>query len=196
MITVDTPEAGEFRDWMLVAEDYAQNRFPDWHPEMIKGFGSDIAWRMEGCSITETSMNEAYEDWESGQTPYGPHVVPKEGYDYKIWAKMMRAEARELTYSIASSEFVDEPWNIDRFVEGYLGSLTSPFTYERYVFDGIRKYRNGEVPYSPHWIPMTEEGIANRNQRIDDMRATTTKKDSFFDIMYHNDSGYGTLEKE
>lgn len=195
LISVEHPEEGNSKDWVAVAKDYAQTRFPDWHPQMVARFASDIDWRMEGVRITEKSMQNAYEDWISGQSPYSPHTVPNEGYDYEIWAKSKEAESRELTENIAREEFSAEPWNIDRFVAGYMDNLTSSYTYENDIRKAVVKYREGTVSYSPHWIPMTDEGLDNRKTREQYLRSRQPgMSDISGDLWYYSPHGYGELD--
>ncbi|MBC9704511.1 MAG: hypothetical protein H9W81_05760 [Enterococcus sp.] len=195
MISVEHPEAGNAEDWVAVATDYAQTHFPDWHPQMIAEFASDIDWRMEGVAITEKNMEDAYEDWISGKSPYSPHTVPLEGYDYEIWAKVNRSKSEELVNRIAHEIFHDEPWNIERFIKGYMDSLTSSYTYEEYVRKAAEQYQRGTVPYSPHWVPLPAEGLENREARGEYLKSITPNRSDFFwDLWYYSPHGYGSLE--
>lgn len=198
LISVEHPELGNSKDWVAVARDYAETRFPDWHPQMIAEFASDIDWRMEGIAISEASMEDAFEDWISGQSPYSPHTVYKEGYDYEIWALMQRAESLDKVRKVAMEAFSDEPWDIERFIAGYMDKLTASYTYERDILDAIKKYRAGEVVYSPHWIPMTEEGLENRKEREQYLRSQHSKSEDsvdkfFMDLWYYSNHGYGPM---
>lgn len=194
LISVEHPEQGNSKDWVAVARDYAETRFPDWHPEMVNRFASDIDWRMEGIRITEKNMDDAYEDWVSGQSPYSPHTVPKDGYDYEIWNLVNRAESRGKTESIAREVFSAEPWDIDKFVNGYMDNLTSSYTYEDDIRKAAVKYREGTVSYSPHWIPMTDEGLDNRKAREQYLRSQQPKMSGISgDLWYYSPNGYGEL---
>lgn len=194
MISVENPKAGYSKDWVAVARDYVETRFPDWHPQMVAEFASDIDWRMEGVAITAQAMENAYEDWVTGSSPYSPHCVPNDGYDYEIWAWVKQAESRELIERIAREAFSEEPWNVEKFVNGYMDDLTSSYTYERYVLDAVKRYREGTVPYSPHWIPMTAEGLANREERIEYLMSKDPKRSEIFgDLWYCSPHGYGEL---
>lgn len=161
------PLPNSFEDWVNVSSSYARDNFPDWHKEMIGRFASNMAWRNEGAVVTDENVAEAYEDWVSGKSPYSPHYVSTDGYDYDIWDLQERKKLAEGLNSYALENGM-EPFMANRFAHNSLkdAGVIVPADYSRILDEWI----SGDNPASPHHIPLDAENQAERDERRKQLR--------------------------
>ena len=153
----------EFKDWKKAGAKYAKTNFPDWNDQMVAEFAVDLAWRYEGQAVSPESLEDAYEDWISGQSPYSPHCVPLDGYDYSEWGeRQLRDEKLALTEFAITRGF--ESFEAERFASDTLKIISGIYdeeTRSRLMEDWL----NGRNEFSPHHIPFDEVNKAQRDER-------------------------------
>lgn len=125
---------GRFENWWAAAELYCSE-----HPELdfwdfqVQEFASDIAWRMEGVPFTEKAMNNAFEDWINGGSPYSKRSrdranTPEEGYDWRGQWDRDESKTRLQMSQFALGNGV--PMNLLHDFISYAGAYTNHFFNE------------------------------------------------------------------
>lgn len=153
--------ASSFEAWRKAALKYA-----DQHPEIdlwpfqIARMASDIAWCMEGLKIKPESIQEAYEDWVSGQNPYSPHCIHLDDENFTAHMKRVDETTRNTIYqdvletgmhSIIARKFAD---------------TVSYFHYEKKNLPkAIKDWFDGVDTQSPHHVPFDAINVEERKAR-------------------------------
>lgn len=173
-----------FEDWFAAGEAYAAKNFPDWHPEMVKEFGSDLAWQMEGAVLTPSKMEKASEDWFSGANPYSPHTVPNDGFDYEQWGKRERRDSRVAVEAYGLAQGMDQK-TAKRFADDVMKEYST--IYDTSFESAFSEWFAGKNKFSPHYVAFDDENVKLRNERRNALRAKYAHVSDFsFRIFFNN----------
>lgn len=153
---------GNFEDWHVAGAQYAAD-----HPELdlwpfqIKTMASDFAWRMEGCEITPETVQNAYEDWISGNNPYSVHTVRLDGYDQTgQWERMKQGVRKE--YIVFLLTYCMDLRDINRFLDSIGQDI---YFDKKKAWKQLMEWNSGKSPASPHHIPFDPVNVAEREER-------------------------------
>lgn len=173
-----------FEDWIEAGKQYAAD-----HPELefwpfqVNTMASDWAWRMEGIEITSESIEDAYDDWTNGMSPYSVHsrATPnheRDGYDFHGMYNRKKAKNFRKMVEYAISIGIDRR-NIDRFFTGLRVDIT---TRECDIDNHLKRWYTGELESSPHHVPLDRENYLLREARINQLTQLYPAED--FDIFF------------
>lgn len=188
------PTNWDFDDWKESARQYALTNFPDWHSGMVTRYARDIAWRYEGISITPEALESAYEDWISGSSPYSPHAVGLDGYDYDIWQKKQNRKAIEELVPLATGAGFDER-SAERYANDtykWTGVDSRDFDTEEFI-ESLGDWLSGKNPHSPHHIRHEPENIAERRERLEELNNRYQHKADFIIMLADPKNPYSKM---
>jgi hypothetical protein len=177
------PTNWDFEDWWGAGEAYARENFPDWHPEMVREFSSDIAWQCEGWILTPSKMKDAAEDWFSGANPYSPHCVPLDGYDYTEWHQRGKRDSIVELMQFGVTQGM-EVRQAERFAIDTMSnySFISKDQYEKALED----WWSGANKQSPHHVPLDVVNREERHERREFLRNKYSGVSDFTFRMFFN----------
>lgn len=151
-----------FEAWVEAGTKLGNEKFPDWHPKMIERMANNFGWRAEGMFITGESVEIIFDDWITGQSPYSPHGIPNDGYD---WELLGLGETNK-SYSILL-DFGMNVQKLDKCIaERFAHDCADVSTMS--VDECKRQYRDwisGKNKMSPHHIPFSDVVQEARRER-------------------------------
>lgn len=183
--------ANSFKAWEKAARKYAAKHpeFDMW-PFQINRMASDIAWRYEGCEITPDSVQEAYEDWISGQSPYSPHTVPLEGEDLAESIRRYELSRRDEIFEDAVSTGMNK-----RLARKFADTIDVQTYYDVDIAKKIDEWFAGVHAGSPYHVPFDEVNMAEREERRALVRSQRPDMSDFsFAILYRSKHSADTIK--
>lgn len=183
--------ANSMKAWKKAAREYAAN-----HPELdlwpfqIDRMASDIAWRFEGLKITPESVQEAYEDWISGQSPYSPHTVPLDGEDLGESIRRYELSQRDKIFEDALSTGMDK-----RLARKFADTIYIQNYSQKEIEKEIDAWFAGIHSESPYHVPFDEINIKEREERKALVRSQRPDISNFsFQILYRSKHSADTIK--
>ena len=183
--------ANSMKAWKKAARKYAaEHPEIDLWPFQIERMASDIAWRMEGLETSPERMQEAYEDWVSGQSPYSPHNVPLDGEDLAESVRRHELAERDEVFADALSTGMDT-----RMARKFADTVYLNTYAKENIQQEIDDWFAGVDEESPYHVPFDAVNIAERKERKEAIRAQRPDLSKFsFEILYRSKHSADTIK--
>lgn len=183
--------ASSMKAWKKAAHQYAaEHPEIDLWPFQIDRMASDIAWRYEGLKITPETVQEAYEDWISGQSPYSPHTVPLDGEDLSESVRRHDIARRNEIFEDALSTGMEK-----RLARRFADTIYLQTYYKENIAKEIAEWFAGIHPESPYHVPFDEVNIQEREERKALIRSQRPDISDFsFRILYRSKHSADTIK--